>query len=694
MPLQSLKVGAADLFLLAVCLVSLGAQPPAREDLAGAEEQAMAAAVMRVAPSVVQIETSGGTDVIGSGREQIRKGTGPTTGLVVTTDGYIISSAFNFANKPAAVFVALPGHKDRYVAQTVATDQTRMLTLLKIEASGLPLPMAAPKSDMHVGQSALALGRTWTGPDGAPSVSVGIVSALGRIWGKAIQTDAKVSPVNYGGPLVDIQGRVLGVLVPASPRAQDETAGVEWYDSGIGFAIPLEDINAVLPRLKKGKDLKRGLLGVVPKNPPEKYNALPEIASVLPESAAAHAGLRPGDVITEVAGVKVERQAQVLHVIGNKYEGDVVSLKVRRGKEEINLKDLRLTGSLAAFAHGFLGILPMRDDAQPGVEVRFVYPKSPADKAGIKPGDRILKAGRENEPLKSFAGRDALLALLNDAIEGSDVSFEVRRKDVKDMLKPTTKLAAFPDFVPDDLPEPASFKKALATSKAGGVPPPLVPKPEIRKEPAKKPEVGLLKRTNAAGDHEYWAYIPENYDPNISHALVIWLHPAGKVIDKDVEAMVNIWGAHCANKHLILVGPKAQNESGWLASEADVVLEAVQEIMAQYTIDRQRVVAHGMAKGGQMAFYLGFHSRDVVRGVAVTGATLAGHPAEDVQRLSFFVVAGGNDPLRESIADSKRTLAARKLPVIYREIADMGAEYLDAPTLKEIVRWIDSLDRM
>src|SRR5438045_3720475 len=83
---------------------------------------------------------------------------------------------------------------------------------------------------------ALALGRTWASADAPPSVSVGIISALDRIWGKAVQTDAKVSPVNYGGPLVDVQGRVQGILVPASPRGQDETAGHEWYDSGIGFA--------------------------------------------------------------------------------------------------------------------------------------------------------------------------------------------------------------------------------------------------------------------------------------------------------------------------------------------------------------------------------------------------------------------------------------------------------------------------
>ena len=103
--------------------------------------------------------------------------------------------------------------------------------------------------------------------DRPPSVSVGIISAVGRIWGKAIQTDAKISPINYGGPLIDIEGRVQGILVPASPQGEDVTAGFEWYDSGIGFAIPMEDVLAVLPRLKQGKDLKKGLLGIRMKSP-------------------------------------------------------------------------------------------------------------------------------------------------------------------------------------------------------------------------------------------------------------------------------------------------------------------------------------------------------------------------------------------------------------------------------------------
>src|SRR5207245_1528943 len=235
--------------------------------------------------------------------------------------------------KPAAIFVAIPGRKERLVAKVVATDQSRMVSLLKVDATGLAVPAATPKKEIRIGQWALALGRTWASLDSLPSVSVGIVSALGRIYGKAIQTDAKVSPVNYGGPLVDLEGRVMGVLVPASPRGQDETAGYEWYDSGIGFAIPLEDIQAVLPRLKEGQDLKKGLMGIYLKST-DIYSVAPEIASVGVDSAAAKAGIKAGDIIIELNGQTIVRQAQILHILGEKYEGDTVTVKVKRGKEE------------------------------------------------------------------------------------------------------------------------------------------------------------------------------------------------------------------------------------------------------------------------------------------------------------------------------------------------------------------------
>ncbi len=108
----------------------------------------------------------------------------------------------------------------------------------------------------------MGLGRFYRGDRSA--VSVGVISAVNRIHGLAIQTDVKVSPVNYGGPLIDLTGKIQGILVPLSPRFDGDgaSAGVEWYDSGIGFAIPSRDLMKVVDRLRAGKDLKPGKLGL------------------------------------------------------------------------------------------------------------------------------------------------------------------------------------------------------------------------------------------------------------------------------------------------------------------------------------------------------------------------------------------------------------------------------------------------
>src|SRR5207244_5111739 len=100
-----------------------------------------------------------------------------------------------------------------------------------------------------------------------------------------------VSPVNYGGPLVDIEGRVVGVLVPVSPQAGGDVAGVEWYDGGIGFAIPLADVYASLDRLKAGKDLLPGLIGVTLKGR-DMYADQPVIDRVRYGSPAQQAGFK------------------------------------------------------------------------------------------------------------------------------------------------------------------------------------------------------------------------------------------------------------------------------------------------------------------------------------------------------------------------------------------------------------------
>src|SRR5437763_9830584 len=113
--------------LFALAALTALALPPAAlraDDLDELQQQAIQEAVKKVAPCVVKIETSGGTEVVKAGpKGLIRRGTGPTTGVIVSPDGYVISSAFNFANKPSTIRVAIEGLKERKVAKVVGTDE-------------------------------------------------------------------------------------------------------------------------------------------------------------------------------------------------------------------------------------------------------------------------------------------------------------------------------------------------------------------------------------------------------------------------------------------------------------------------------------------------------------------------------------------------------------------------------------------
>ena len=138
------------IFLILVGLLTLGLSAgPIGAEGGDEQEKATIGAIAKVAPSVVQIVTQGGTDIIRTGkRGQIfRKALGPTTGVVVSKDGYIISSAFNFINNPSSILVEVPGRKEKYIAKKIATDQSRMLTLLRIDAKDLPVPEVVPKKE-------------------------------------------------------------------------------------------------------------------------------------------------------------------------------------------------------------------------------------------------------------------------------------------------------------------------------------------------------------------------------------------------------------------------------------------------------------------------------------------------------------------------------------------------------------------
>src|SRR5262249_12917154 len=152
----------------------------------------------------------------------------------------------------------------------------------------------------------------------------------------------------------------------------------------------------------------------------------------------------------------------------------------------------------------------------------------------------------------------------------------------------------------------------------------------------------------------------------------VWLHPVGKGKEEDIEKFRDAWEDSCSAHHFLIVAPITENEQGWQGGDIDFVLQSLRDVQAQYTTDKQRVVAHGMGVGGKMAFYMGFQARDTIRGVATTGAVLA-NPAKDnvlTQPLSFFLVAGGRDPLAKDIAETKAQLSEKKYPVIHHEIAE------------------------
>jgi len=646
--------------LLAVFLLASSAR--ASEDAIQLEQQTYQAAVDRVAPAVVRIETVGGLEQVG----KVQFGTGPTTGLVVGADGYLISSAFNFINQPSSILVQL-ADGTRKPARLVATDHNRMLVLLKIDADKpLPVPQFATDKP-RVGQWTIGVGRAFEGD--RPNMAVGILSAVNRIWGKAIQTDAAISPNNYGGPLVNLRGEVLGVLVPLSPEANDEVAGVEWYDSGIGFAIPGDDVQEVFQRLKTGKDLRPGLAGLrfTSNNLPL---AEPVIGGTPANSPAYKAGLREGDRLVEVAGRKIDRAAQAKEEISRRYAGDTVSLVVLRGKDRIETK-LQLVEKLQAYETPFLGILPMRpakaagQDKPQGVTVRYVYKESPAAKAGIVPGDVVIALG-------GTALHDAaqLRRKLDEYQPQQKAELEIIRG--KATLKLTATLARLPEQV---LAEP--LPTAGPTAKPAG---------------GQRPQVGKVRFQVGDFANEVWAYVPEDYNPAAPHGLVIWLHGPDGFEVKDLVAQ---WKPLCDRAHLILVAPKAATPDKWQVKELALVRGLLSQIQSRYTVDPARSVAFGYKEGGKLACLLTFSERESVHALAIVESPLLSLPSanEPGHHLAFYVARAAKGESASLIDASIGVLREMKYPVTVKDLGEKP-RLLNGEELSELARWMDTLDRI
>jgi serine protease Do len=623
-------------------------------DLDALAQKAVKDAVDRAAPSVAGVETIGGLEQV----EGVSLGSAPTTGLIFDPDGYVVTSLFGLSGRPSSILVRLPDGT-RKPAKLIAADHVRMLALLKIEVDK-PLPTCeiAPSAEMRVGQWAIALGRSFD--NGQPGISVGILSAKDRIWGKALQTDASVSPNNYGGPLVDIRGRVMGLIVPLSPESADEVAGYEWYDSGIGFAVPADHIEKILPRLKKGEDLRQGFVGVIMQSQ-NVYTSEPVIAAIRVKSPAAEAGLKSGDRIVEVAGRKISRSAEFREEIVRRYAGDKLELVVQRGKERLR-RELTLAEKIPAYQRPYLGILPTRG-GESGLKIRYVFPDSPAAKKGLIPGDAILAIDG-----KTVNKRDDLIEAMLERQPDQAVDLQIMREGKKES------------------------RKLILGGLILPPPPPTLPPAREKRESgkAKNPESGSIKLKIAGYADDAFAFVPENYDPKASYGLVVWLHGKGGL---DWAKTVERWKPLCERYDLILAAPGSGETKKWMPGDVDKVKRLITQIDGKYNLDPLRVATHGYETGGALASLAALRSREIIRAMALVEATTIALPPEnDPQyRFAVYLAAGGKSPAARSMKKTSSMLRDMNIPLLEISLGD-DPRYLNEEELDELARWIDMLD--
>jgi putative serine protease PepD len=274
----------------------------------------------RVSPGVVYIAT----------------GQGSGSGFVVGTDGTIVTND-HVVQGADEVSVRFTENGDPVPARVVGTDPSTDLAVLdvdesKVEGGVKPLELGE-SSDLKPGEPAIAIGSPF-GLQG--TVTTGIVSALGReiqapngfsIAG-VIQTDAAINPGNSGGPLLDRDGRVIGV------NSQIATNG-GGSNSGVGFAVPIDTVKSVVPQLKDDGRIDRAFLGVSSSEAAPRDGALVQEVNGEP---AQQAGLRPGDVILSFDGRTIASPSDLGEAVLTRKPGDTVEVVVQRDGNRETLK--------------------------------------------------------------------------------------------------------------------------------------------------------------------------------------------------------------------------------------------------------------------------------------------------------------------------------------------------------------------
>jgi serine protease Do len=350
------------------------------------------------------------------------------TGFVISEDGYIVTN-YHVVENADKVEVRLA--KDRYTARLVGKDEATDLALLKIEAKQRLTPLALGDSDrLRVGEWVMAIGDPLNFDK---TVTVGVVSAKDRSGLTAdaatrsfenfIQTDAAINFGNSGGPLINVNGEVIGINTAMFRPAQN-----------IGFAVPVNTLKSVLPQLRDKGKVVRGYLGVNIRNVDSDTAAAFKLKTtegafveqVLPGEPADKAGVKPGDTVVRVDSVPVKDTRDLIGYVSSKPPGSKVKLAVLRDGKEMNLtaslaergpggsSDDEKRGGSSEESHGKLGLQVQELTPQlrrmlsldPGLEglyVAHVKEVSPAADAQLREGDVITQVnGRAVSSVDEF----------------------------------------------------------------------------------------------------------------------------------------------------------------------------------------------------------------------------------------------------------------------------------------------------
>jgi putative serine protease PepD len=287
------------------------------------------------APGVVDITSKGVTSQQSTpspfgGPQQQQQGTATGTGFVVDKDGNIVTAA-HVVDGASSITVTLQDGTTRS-AKLLGKDDATDVAVLKVDPSGLTLhPLALGNSSaLGAGDPLAVIGD----PFGYQrSISTGIVSGLDRTIqapngftvAHAIQTDAAMNPGNSGGPVLNADGQVIGIA------DQIATGGSADANTGVGFLVPIDLVKSELSQLKSGQSVRHAYLGVNTGDASSANSAGALIAGVSANGPAASAGLRTGDVVTQIGSAQIQDSGDLVAAVGSHKPGDKVDITVKRG---------------------------------------------------------------------------------------------------------------------------------------------------------------------------------------------------------------------------------------------------------------------------------------------------------------------------------------------------------------------------